>query len=150
VILPKYNEVVIDASRWPHISANEICCRETYWQGGRLHSRPCSYCGGEYYHAPEFLDKVQAARYEARAPFYFNSGHRCGRRNALIGGAIYSAHRKIAVDISLRNHDRHFLLDCLKRAGLTTFGFYKNFIHTDPRPDRRWVASKAARLAWSR
>jgi len=148
-MLPNFRDVEIDKKRWPHIAASELACFETVFdRAGRASRVPCSHCGGEYYHDAPFLDKLQAARFEVGKPFIYNSGHRCAWSNVRVGGALYSSHRKIAGDISTRGHDRRVLLKALRNAGLTTFGFYENFIHTDPRHGRIWFVSGKARRLW--
>lgn len=67
-------------------------------------------------------------------PLKINSGHRCAVRNQLVGGVLRSRHRKIAVDISLRGHDRHAMLAAAIALGFTGIGRGRTFIHLDRRP----------------
>lgn len=115
-----------DKQRWPNFRPGELAC-------------PCC---GEYYHDPATLDMIQAARTQLGKPLYINSGHRCKVYNSSnkIGGAKHSAHLKIAFDINTWGYNLEQLLKALLDAGFTTFGFYGNFIHTDPRPFRRWAS----------
>lgn len=114
--------------RWSHFSVTELACR----CGGR-------FCGGEYWHAPDFLDALEAMRAGAGAPLAVTSGHRCPGWNAAAGGAPLSQHKIIAADISLAGHDRFVLLDAARRAGFTGFGLARSFLHVDRRArPARW------------
>ncbi len=118
--------------RWPNFSARELAC-------------PCC---GEFYLDAAAMDRLQGARDAARRPFHINSAHRCPIHNARVGGAPLSAHKLIAFDISILNHERAALFDTLKQAGFGSFGFYQTFIHADTRPGRRWYG-KGARRKWT-
>jgi len=120
------------AWRWPNFSLKELSC---------------PHCG-EYWHDPTSLDQLQRARAAANRPFTINSAHRCYFHNLKVGGTPSSQHKKIAFDISLRGHNKHELLDTLRAAGFTTFGYYQTFIHTDIRPNRRWYSGSLARELW--
>lgn len=121
-----------DSNRWPNFHPSELACR---------------HCG-EYYHDPASLDMYQAARTYAGVPFVVNSGHRCWRHNAAVGGAPLSMHKKLAFDTAVTHQTKGVILRALREAGFTTFGFYGTFIHTDKRPGRRW-STKAGRQTWS-
>lgn len=120
---------------WPNFSPAEFAC-------------PCC---GELFYDEWFFHRLQIARSLAGTPFHINSGHRCAIYNAnpRIGGAPLSAHKRVAADISTRNMDRFNLLQILKESGLTTFGLYASFIHTDPRPGRRWYGNRGAKKLWT-
>lgn len=113
---------------WPHFSPEELACK----CGGK-------YCGGEYFHDPEFLDALEALRADVGRPLVINSGHRCEGHNAAVGGAVPSKtspgsmHLKIATDISLRGHDRHKLRDKAISRGFTGRGYGRTFLHLDRR-----------------
>ena len=114
--------------RWPHFSPRELACR----CAGR-------HCDGEYWHDPEFLDSLEALRSACGGALIVNSGHRCPGWNAEVGGAAKSCHLEIAVDISLRNHDRHLILAKAQTLGFTGIGLGENFIHLDRRANpARW------------
>lgn len=114
--------------RWPHFSVAELGCQ----CGGR-------FCGGEYWHAPVFLDALERVRAEMGAPLVIASGHRCPGWNAAAGGAPLSQHKTIAADIRLAGHDRFALLDAAYRAGFTGFGLARSFLHIDRRArPARW------------
>lgn len=121
-----------DKSRWPNFHPSEFACH---------------HCG-EFYYDPSAFDMYQAARTAANIPFVVNSGHRCWRHNAAIGGAPRSQHKKIAFDTAVNNRTKSVILRALREAGFSTFGFYGTFIHTDPRPGRRW-ATNAGRVTWT-
>lgn len=107
---------------WPNFSVAELACR----CGGR-------YCGGAYWHAPEFLDRLQALRDRIGRPLHVTSGHRCALWNASVGGAPRSQHKQIAVDLALAGHDRDALYAHARASGFTGFGLARSFIHLDCR-----------------
>ncbi|MEM8921607.1 MAG: D-Ala-D-Ala carboxypeptidase family metallohydrolase, partial [Pseudomonadota bacterium] len=73
-----------DSARWPHFHQAELACR-------------CSrFCGGEYWHDPDFLDALERLRALVGKPLVINSGHRCAQWNAAVGGAPLSMHKSIA------------------------------------------------------
>lgn len=114
--------------RWPHFSIGELACR----CGGR-------FCEGEYWHAPVFLDGLEAVRRLMSAPLVVTSGHRCAGWNAAVGGAPLSQHKQIAADIRLAGHARMALLAAAERAGFTGFGLARSFLHIDRRArPARW------------
>jgi len=59
-----------------------------------------------------------------------------------------SEHKKIAVDISLKGHDRIELRDACIEAGFMGIGYYGTFLHVDM-GRHRWWASKAGRQLWN-
>jgi zinc D-Ala-D-Ala carboxypeptidase len=120
-----------DESRWPNFSPLEIACRRE----------------GEAYLDHVFLDVLQKLRRLIGKPIRLNSAHRSRVHNRMVGGALNSEHLRIAVDISLHNHDPANLIGAAKNAGFTTFGFYKTFLHCDLRPGRRWT-TKGGRETW--
>ena len=117
---------------WPDFNPSELACR---------------HCG-ETYHWPEFLDKLQTVRTNLRRPLVILSGHRCSLHNARVGGAPFSQHLKLAVDISALGHDRDILLLASREAGFTGFGFYHTFLHIDLGRPRRWWSGEKARQLW--
>jgi zinc D-Ala-D-Ala carboxypeptidase len=123
--------------RWPHFSPRELSCK-------------CNgkFCDGEYWHAPEFLDALEALRVGVGRPLIVNSGHRCDRWNAEIGGASHSMHKQIAVDIALEGLDRFGLLAAAEGLGFTGIGLGRNFLHLDRRAtSARWYY-KRSRALW--
>ncbi|WP_300379409.1 D-Ala-D-Ala carboxypeptidase family metallohydrolase [Henriciella sp.] len=114
--------------RWPHFRVTELACR----CGGR-------FCGGEYWHAPAFLEGLEAIRTELGGPLVINSGHRCRGWNAAVGGAPLSQHKQVAADLRLAGHDRFAMLAAAGRAGFTGFGLAGSFLHVDRRArPARW------------
>jgi len=111
------------------------------WENFSIEKLSCSCCG-EYYHDHYSLDLLQAARRIADKPMYINSGHRCVKHNANIGGKKKSQHLKMAFDVSLRGFEKNELLKYLFDAGFTTFGMYNSFIHTDRRSYKKWYGTK--------
>ncbi|MCI4646455.1 MAG: D-Ala-D-Ala carboxypeptidase family metallohydrolase [Hyphomonadaceae bacterium] len=114
--------------RWPHFSIAELACR----CAGR-------FCGGEYWHAPDFLDALEGLRARIGAPLVLTSGHRCRLWNAAVGGAPASQHKHLAVDISLAGHDRQALLEAAIAGNFTGLGLARTFLHLDRRArPARW------------
>lgn len=107
---------------WLDISIEHLACK----------------CCGEYFHCTQSLNMLQKAMDIAGKTFGLNSAHRCVKHNKKVGGAVNSEHLKIAFDISLTSADRQKIYKALQQAGFSTFGFYKQFIHTDKRSGRRW------------
>ncbi len=120
-----------DSSRWPNFHPSEFACK----------------CSGEYYHWPDFLDRLQAARTALGVPFRINSGHRSYYYNMIVGGAPASQHLHLAVDISLESHDKELLRMALREAGFKGFGYYNSFIHVDLGRPRFWFG-KGAKASW--
>ena len=108
-----------------------------------------SRSNGEFYEHHRTFAAIQSARTRLGKPVYINSAHRDWLHNIAIGGAPLSAHLFIALDVSLRGHDKLALYRVLKSVGFTSFGFYETFIHVDMRPGRSWYGSPQARDAWA-
>jgi hypothetical protein len=125
--------------RWPNFLPEELACN----CGGR-------FCDGAYHHDEAFLDALQALRNDVGRPLKINSGHRCARWNAAVGGAPMSQHKRLAVDISLDGHDRHALEANAIAHGFTGIGRGLAFIHLDRRAvPTSWNYGAASRAAWS-
>ena len=107
--------------QWPHFSIPELSCR-----CGR-------YCAGAYWHDGAFLTALEALRASLSRPLIINSGHRCRRWNAAVGGAARSRHRTIAVDIDLTDQDRFAVKAAARALGFNGIGLGRNFIHLDRR-----------------
>ncbi|MEP1832689.1 MAG: D-Ala-D-Ala carboxypeptidase family metallohydrolase [Hyphomonas sp.] len=123
--------------RWPHFSPRELACK----CGGK-------FCDGAYWHDPDFLDALESLRAAVGRPLIVNSGHRCDRWNAEIGGAEHSMHRQIAVDLALHGHDRFALLAAAEALGFTGLGLGRTFLHLDRRASpARWYY-KRSRALW--
>ncbi len=120
------------AERWPNFSMAEMACR---------------HCG-EAYVWPAFLDSLQALRTDIGRPFHILSAHRCALHNARVGGAPLSQHLMLAVDISIKGHDRVNLAARAKTYGFTGFGYYTNFLHLDFGRPRHWFGGGQARYLW--
>ncbi|MGI0118566.1 PAAR domain-containing protein [Zooshikella sp. RANM57] len=116
---------------WLDISIEHLACK----------------CCGEYYHCSQSLNMLQKAIDIADKTFLLNSAHRCVKHNKEVGGAVNSEHLKIAFDIDVTSIARKRVYQALQQAGFSTFGFYKQFIHTDKRPGRRWWG-EGARPYW--
>ena len=111
--------------QWRSFSIAELACR----CDGR-------FCTGEYWHAPAFLDRLQALRDAAGHPLVVSSAHRCPQWNACVGGAPLSRHKTMAVDIHLRGVDRTSVLERAKGAGFNGLGLARTFLHLDDRRRR--------------
>jgi len=119
--------------RWPDFYPLEMACR---------------HCGEQYYW-PEFMDRLQTARTTVGRSFIITSAHRCALHNARVGGAPLSQHLGLAVDISLKGHDKQTLLMACQSAGFRGFGFYLTFLHIDLGRARQWYGNKRARNLWT-
>lgn len=122
--------------RWPHFTPLELACRcPTDYR----------YCKGEYFHDPDFLDRLEVLRTKAGKPIRNNSGRRCPLRNARVKGAAFSQHKiGIACDISLAGHDPATLARAAADAGFKGIGFGRNFLHVDSRTrPPSWPRNKA-------
>lgn len=123
---PSKAEAALSRSwRWPNFSVAELACR----CGGR-------FCRGEYWHAPDFLDRLQALRARIGQPLIVTSAHRCPQWNAFVGGAPLSQHKHIAVDLRLRGHNRSELKHHAEEVGFNGLGLARSFIHLDLRGQR--------------
>ena len=99
-------------------------------------------CNGILYDI-NLINKLECLRASiGNKPIIINSGYRCKKHNDNVGGAKGSFHLKgKAVDISLKGtvEEQQELIKLADRifndAGM---GIYKNFIHLDTGPKRRW------------
>ena len=98
---------------------------------------------GQLYWWPEFFDKLQRARISVGKPFKINSAHRSYRYNLSVGGAIRSQHKTLAIDISLKGHNRLHVLAACKLVGFTGIGYYNTFLHVDLGRERFWYGAGA-------
>lgn len=106
------------------------------------------FCKGEYWHDGAFLDGLEALRSHAGRALVITSGHRCAQWNAAVGGAPRSYHKQIAVDVSLRGHERLALREAAIATGYTGIGMARTFLHLDRRPrPARWFY-KGAQPLW--
>ena len=103
---------------------------------------------GEFYWHKATFDAIQHARDMLGHPLRINSAHRHWLHNIAVRGAPRSSHLFIALDVSTRGRDRGRIYHALLKAGFTSFGFYKTFIHVDLRPGRRWYGSVEAKEIW--
>ena len=92
----------------------------------------CPCCGRSEMDAG-FIKRLQKARSKARMPFRINSGFRCVKHNATVGGVPTSSHlRGLAADISCRDSSKRYkIIEALMWAGLTRIGVADTFIHVD-------------------
>ena len=125
--------------RWPNFSVSELSCG----CDGR-------FCGGAYWHDPGFLDPLQMLREEIGGPLVLTSAHRCPLWNAAIGGAPFSAHKRIAADISLHALDRFELLTAARDFGFTGLGLARTFLHLDRRSKPATWFYKGSEALWQR
>jgi zinc D-Ala-D-Ala carboxypeptidase len=130
--------------RWPHFLPKELSCR---------------HCGA----LPdpldvELLDRLEALRSIIGKPLRVNSGHRCRQHNLIVGGAAYSQHKKLAVDVSLHGLDPLKLYTAAVALGFLGIGLGDSFIHLDMRrkidghqPPRKltvWYYSPSGKKKW--
>ena len=92
-------------------------------------------CGYDDVHE-ELLELLDAAREHAGIPFVINSGCRCKKHNAAVGGKPNSAHiRGYAADIACTDsHTRWLIKRALYAAGAKRIGHHERFIHVDVDP----------------
>jgi zinc D-Ala-D-Ala carboxypeptidase len=122
-----------DRRRWPNFNPNEpnLAC-------------PCC---GEFCLDEASFDHLQALRRKLGRPVHVNSGHRCFRHNAKVGGAPLSMHKRlVAFDVSLVNQRPAELLDAARRVGFTGFGYYATFLHLDLGRARWWITKGGAKI----
>lgn len=92
----------------------------------------CSCCSENKIN-DQLLRKLDEAREIAQTPFKINSGYRCKKHNAKIGGEPESAHTLgLACDISAQTSAQKYkILSALLKVGFERIGVYKTFIHCD-------------------
>ena len=108
-------------ARWPHFRPDELTCK--------CHR----YCEGDLVVDEDLLDRMEVLRRTIARPLKINSGHRCRLHNGHIGGANYSQHKRLAVDISLTGHDPATLFSHAQSLGFLGIGVAETFIHLDMR-----------------
>ncbi len=88
--------------------------------------------------SPDFVRRLDIARRMAGCPFHINSGYRCARHNATVGGVTESSHTKgHAVDISACDSpSRYKILQGLLDAGFHRIGIGQTLIHVDDDPQK--------------
>jgi len=81
----------------------------------------------------DFIKLLQRARSIAKMPFHINSGYRCVKHNAAVGGVATSSHlRGLAADIACRDSMQRFrIVQSLIAAGFVRIGLSDTFIHVD-------------------
>lgn len=87
---------------------------------------------------PAFIERLQWARNHAEIPFHINSGWRCSKHNAAVGGSVNSSHlRGLAADIQARDSKiRMRIVKALLEAGFSRIGVSCFFIHVDISPTK--------------
>ena len=92
----------------------------------------CGDCG-KYQIEDELATKLDQAREIAGVPFKINSGVRCAKHNADIGGVKGSSHLSgKAADIRADTGNKYYaILKGLIGAGFTRIGLGKRYIHVD-------------------
>jgi len=123
--------------RWPHFSPLELACK-----------CPVPGCRGEYWHDPAFLDALGALRAAAGKPLKINSAHRRSVLNLLAGGVPEPRRRRIAVEVSLRRHDRQALLAAVPRCGFAGIGRGRTFLHPGQRKAPATRTCPGAEASW--
>ena len=133
MIYSHYNDAPWDSNRWPNFHPSEFASPDT----------------GQLYWDEVFFDKLQALRSAIGKPIRINSAHRSYRHNIAVGGAVRSMHKKMAVDISLRGHNRFHILAAARAVGFTGFGYYSTWLHLDNGRKRFWFSGDYARNLWT-
>lgn len=131
-------------ARWPHFKPSELACRHCGMLPETLDE--------------ELLDKLELLRALIGKPLKVNSGHRCRAHNLAVGGAAYSQHKNLAVDLSLVGHDPRALYNASIALGFLGIGLGDSFIHLDMRrkidghqPSRKltiWYYSVGGKRKW--
>jgi len=124
----------MDASQWAlikHFSRHEFLC-------------PC--CGKEDMEF-DFLYNLDRLRETVGHPLIVNSGWRCPKHNAKVGGKSNSAHLLgIAADVRMADSRRRYnLIDYGMALGFTRFGIGPNYIHLDRGSD---LTGHPGRVIW--
>ncbi len=105
--------------RWPHFKPSELAC---------------PHCGELPQELDtELLDRLEILRVVLGKALKINSGYRCRAHNLIVGGATYSQHKRLAVDLSLRGHDPVKLLALAVDVGFLGIGLGPTFLHLDMR-----------------
>jgi len=136
ILYERLSDVPWDKNRWPNFSPDEphLACPLT----------------GEFYFDLYAFDLLQKARTLCGVAFKINSGHRSPIWNAKVGGKALSQHKRVAYDISIRNHDFPLtVFHSCRDAGFTGFGFYQSFLHVDTGRKRAWGTKRGIAL-WKR
>lgn len=90
-------------------------------------------CCNEHHIDFDTIDKLISARTYAGIPFVINSGWRCEKHNAEVGGKDTSSHLYgKAIDIkAVGSRNRYLIIYGLIHAGFNRIGIAKTFIHAD-------------------
>lgn len=99
---------------------------------------------------PKLVECLQLLRDTVGVPIYINSGYRCKKHNAEVGGSSNSQHTKgNAADIRIKGMSVKQMYEVVKELGcFTGVGIYpeQNFIHIDIRENPAiWVYVKSKR-----
>tara|TARA_R100000808_G_C2140413_1_gene148237 strand:- start:892 stop:1239 length:348 start_codon:yes stop_codon:yes gene_type:complete len=99
----------------------------------------CPCCNANNMQTDTLL-RLQEARTISKTPYKINSGTRCAKRNAEVGGKENSSHLKgYAIDIHCtESRKRALILGGLIEAGFARIGIAKTFIHVDNDPDKTY------------
>ena len=110
----------------------------------------CQHCG-EYKMNADFMEKIEALRYELGFPFVVTSAYRCAEhpieaRKKAVGAHVSGR----AIDIAVSGNQAHRLLEAALSMGLSGIGVKQKgtgrFIHLD---DLEWSESRPRPWVWS-
>lgn len=116
---------------WKNFSPNEIACR----------------CCGELWVSDDMpiyfklaMDNLQKLRDSWNKPIIINSGHRCTKHNADVGGASQSQHLAVAFDCVCPREEQQAFAKAALEAGFHVARPYpdKGFVHLDMGRPRTW------------
>lgn len=100
-------------------------------------------CCGQYKMDPVLMAQLNALREKYGAPLIINSGYRCDKHNAEVGGKIHSYHLQgMAVDIATFRMTNEMKSKFMKLTHeyFKGIGIAKSFVHLDVREDLAlWV-----------
>lgn len=99
----------------------------------------CKCCNMLYYRQ-DLIDKLEALRKAAgNRPVTINSGYRCAKHNAAVGGVSTSQHLLgKAADIEVAGLAPAKVAELAEKVGFGGIGLYDSFCHVDVGPKRKW------------
>lgn len=92
----------------------------------------CRCCGANRID-PRVVERHRAIEHDLGRPVHVNSGYRCEKHNAAVGGSATSSHlRGLAWDVACTSgRERWDVLGAAIRAGVTRIGIGGAYLHLD-------------------
>lgn len=92
----------------------------------------------------QLITYLQKIRNNFKKPIIINSGYRCGRHNAAVGGAKHSKHTLgKAADIVVKGVPTLEVAQYCEAIGIKGIGLYETFVHIDTRTKKSFWYSSA-------